>query len=273
MGAHLVGVVGELDATGLAPPADLHLRLDDDRVAGLVGLLHRLVDRDGDATGADGDAEAAEVLLALVLEQIHGRPAPLGLRRAEPYAVAVEAEQPAARMGDVPTSPAPRPAAAAGRLRSPFARAVVPVAGGIAVIGLLLLVTWGIAAYISAGGADSTERLAPVTFRVGGIEARAESIAEDGPLIFPGLDTTSGERTLVLDHEGTDATRGWRVYWAYPADGDPSCAVEQVRGTREFVDCDARRLEVTALAPADGVRPIVENRTTLILDLRGATGG
>jgi hypothetical protein len=146
------------------------------------------------------------------------------------------------------------------------------VAGGVVVIGLILLATWGIAAFISAGGADSTERLAPVTFRVGGIEARAESIAEEGPLIFPGLDTTSGERTLVLDHEGSDPTSGWRVYWAYPAGGDPSCAVEQVRGTTEFVDCDGERLDVSALEPAAGVRPIVENRRTLILDLREATG-
>ena len=162
---------------------------------------------------------------------------------------------------------------AGGRLRSPFARAVVPVLGGIAVIALILLATWGIAAFISAGGAESTERLAPVTFRAGNVEARAETIESEGPLILPGLDTTSGERTLVVDHEGDDPTRGWRVYWAFPAGGDPSCAVEQVRGTREFVDCDGSRIDVTELAPAEGVRPIVEERRTLVLDLRGATRG
>ena len=32
--ADLVGVVGQLDAAGLAAAADLHLGLDDDRVAG-----------------------------------------------------------------------------------------------------------------------------------------------------------------------------------------------------------------------------------------------
>ena len=93
-------------------------------------------------------------------------------------------------------------------------------------------------------------------------------------MILPGLNTTSGERTLVLDHEGDDPTSGWRVYWAYPADGDPSCAVEQVRGTSEFVDCDGERLDVTALAPAAGVSPIVDDGTTLTLDLRArSTGG
>ena len=43
--AHLVGVVGQLDAARLASAAHLHLRLDDDGVARLLGLAHRLVDR------------------------------------------------------------------------------------------------------------------------------------------------------------------------------------------------------------------------------------
>src|SRR5205823_7704022 len=49
----------------------LHLRLDDDRVARLVGLRDRVVDRVGHAAGRDGDVEPREVLLALVLEQVH----------------------------------------------------------------------------------------------------------------------------------------------------------------------------------------------------------
>ncbi len=69
--AHLVGVGGELDATGLPAAADLHLGLDDDGVAGGVGSGDRLVDRVGRATGADRDVVAGEVLLPLVFEQIH----------------------------------------------------------------------------------------------------------------------------------------------------------------------------------------------------------
>ena len=128
-------------------------------------------------------------------------------------------------------------------------------------IGLILLATWGIAAFISAGGADSTERLAPVTFRVGGVEARAETIAEDGPLIFPGLDTTSGERTLVLDHEGTDADEragactGRTPLAAIRRAPSSRCAARVSSST-----ATAEQLDVTELAPAEGVRPIVENR-------------
>jgi hypothetical protein len=67
-------------------------------------------------------------------------------------------------------------------------------------------------------------------------------------------------------------TDGWRVYWAYPADRDPTCIVEQVEGTRQFTDCDGRTIDVSELAPPDeGVFPRVEDRTTLVIDLRGAT--
>ena len=107
-------------------------------------------------------------------------------------------------------------------------RAVLPVAGGFGVLLLVFGATWGIAAWISRGGAESTTRLAPTTFTVGDVARWSKSIEETGPVLFAGLNTSSGERTLVLDHTGDDPTRGWRAYWAYPADGEPSCAVQQV---------------------------------------------
>ena len=157
------------------------------------------------------------------------------------------------------------------RLRSPFARAVVPVLAGAAAIALILLATWGVAAVISGGDAELAERLAPPTFRVGDVDDLAEEIAERGPLLFPGLNTTTGLRTLVLDHTGTDPTRGWDAYWAYPADRDASCPVVQTQGTRTFTDCDGRELDVSGLAPPPGVHPEVRDRRVLYLDLRGAT--
>jgi hypothetical protein len=67
----LVGIVGELDATGLAASSHLDLGLDDDRVAGGLGGRDRLVDGVGLVARAHRDVEAGEVLLALVFEQIH----------------------------------------------------------------------------------------------------------------------------------------------------------------------------------------------------------
>jgi hypothetical protein len=157
-------------------------------------------------------------------------------------------------------------------LRSPVTRALVPVAAGLAVLVLIGLLTWGMAAYISRGDVETSERLAPSTLNLGSVEARAAEVAEDGPIIIPGLNTTVGERTLVLDHEGNLAADGWVVYYAFPADRDATCPVDQIRGTARFVDCDGRELDVTELAPpTSGVRPVVESRERLVIDLRGVT--
>jgi hypothetical protein len=165
-----------------------------------------------------------------------------------------------------------RPAERVPQLRSPVARAVVPVLAGVALLAVLGAFTWGIAAFISRGGADTSERIAPSTFTVGNVEGLAETIEEDGPLFFPELGTAVGARSIVVDHTGAVAADGWRIYWAYPADRDAGCVVEQVVGTRSFTDCEGRTLDVTELAPPEtGVFPRVEDRRVLVLDLRGVT--
>ena len=72
--AHLAGVARQLDAAGLAPAADLDLGLDHDRVPGLVGLDDGLLDRVGHPTRRCRYAESMEVLLPLVLVEIHPLP-------------------------------------------------------------------------------------------------------------------------------------------------------------------------------------------------------
>lgn len=159
------------------------------------------------------------------------------------------------------------------RLKSTWARAIVPVAAGLAFLTLIGLATWGVAAWISRDGAEPTERLAPTTFPLGSVRERADDVAENGPIILPGLNTTTGERTLVVDHQGDDPTRGWRIYYAYPIDR-PDCPVEQIIGTRSFIDCDGATIVVEDLSPpASGVNPVVENQRRLIIDLSGVTSG
>ena len=157
-------------------------------------------------------------------------------------------------------------------LKSPVARAVVPVLAGAALLGVIALFTWGMAAWISSGGGQGSERLAPSTFPVGPVESLSKTVERDGPLFFPELGTAIGTSSIVIDHTGDDPADGWRVYWAYPADRAATCIAEQVPGTANFVDCDGRTIDVSQLSPPDpGVFPIVEDHKTLVIDVRGAT--
>ena len=139
-------------------------------------------------------------------------------------------------------------------------------------LALIGLFTWVMAIFISDNSEGTSDRLAPSTFTIGDVEALAETVAEDGPLLFPELGTSIGTRSIVVDHTGDVPADGWRVYWAYPADRESTCIVEQVVGTSTFTDCDGRTIDVSELSPPDlGVFPRVDDRTTLVIDLRGAT--
>jgi hypothetical protein len=157
-------------------------------------------------------------------------------------------------------------------LRSPLARAVVPVLAGALVLALIGLFTWVMAIWISSNDTGTSERLAPSTFTIGNVRTLSETVADHGPLFFPELGTAIGTRSIVVDHTGEVAADNWRVYWAYPADRDETCTVEQIVETRTFRDCEGRIIDVGALAPPDlGVFPRVDDRTTLVIDLRGAS--
>jgi hypothetical protein len=146
-------------------------------------------------------------------------------------------------------------------------RAVLPVLGGAVVLAAILGATWGIAALVSGRDAEPSSRLAPRTLPVGGVESVAESIAETGPMLFPGLNTTTGRRTLILDHEGEDPTRGWRLYLGYGEGATDTCGVTQVPETRRFTDCDGNELDVSELARPTDACPIVENRERVSIGL------
>ena len=73
----LVAVVGHLDAAGLAPPADQHLRLDHTGKAQLLGGIDGLLDGLCGAALGHRNTVLGEQLLALVFEQVHERPGTL----------------------------------------------------------------------------------------------------------------------------------------------------------------------------------------------------
>lgn len=154
------------------------------------------------------------------------------------------------------------------QLQSTFARATVPVAIGLVLFALMFLALWGVAALISDNSEEATEYLAPAFQEMGRVGPIADTIAADGPLILP--DLVGDDRNVVLDHTGPDPLRGWALYLAHPADRDPTCEIQLVRGTRTFTDCAGRTLEVNDLAlPPDGVLPIVDEEDgRLTLSLR-----
>ena len=158
------------------------------------------------------------------------------------------------------------------RLRSPLARAVVPVLGGIAFFVVFFGGLW-VAARVINDRAEPGSRIANSVFEVGKVKDIARAIEDGGPLLFPDLKSVDGVRSIVLDHEGSDAATGWQVYYAYPADRTADCLVTHVPDTRTYTDCAGRTLQVTQLAPPVDVRPVVENKKTLSIDLRGITSG
>ena len=152
--------------------------------------------------------------------------------------------------------------------KSPFTRAVFPIVGGIVFFAALFGVTWLMATY-ATNKTEVTTATGDRTFVVGQVADIAESIAENGPVLYPDLRDPLGKRSIVIEHNGTDVAKGWQVYYAYPADRTDACLVTQIQKTHSFTDCEGRTLTVEQLMPPTDVRPIVENKTTLLIDLRG----
>ena len=152
------------------------------------------------------------------------------------------------------------------RLRSPLARAVLPIVGGILFFAVLFGLTWLMAAFAT----DRTERqVVPGnrTFVVGQVTDVAKSIAKNGPILYPDLRDVNGKRSIVIEHNGTDPLKGWQVYYAYPADRSSDCLVSQIKQSHTFTDCDGRTLQVDQLQKPSDVTPIVEGQRTLLIDL------
>ena len=60
-----------LNQERIAEAAGMHLRLDDDRILGLLRFRHRLVNGVCDTTCRHRNVELREVLLALIFEEVH----------------------------------------------------------------------------------------------------------------------------------------------------------------------------------------------------------
>jgi hypothetical protein len=150
-----------------------------------------------------------------------------------------------------------------------LARAVVPVLGGIAFFAVLGLILWGVAAYTSRN--PENVKLGDQTFVVSRVDRLSDRIADEGPVLFPDLKSKDGTRSVIIDHVGGEDATGWVIYNPFPADRGDDCFVTQREGTRQFVDCDGRVLDVAQLRKATDVAYTVDEDGNLVLVLAGAT--
>ncbi len=140
--------------------------------------------------------------------------------------------------------------------------------GGIGFFALLALVLWGIASLVAQNGSGATANLASDVFRPGSVVRYAAIIDQDGPVLFPDLLGTDGDKSIVLHHTGTNPMTDWWIYLGHPADRPITCKVTQIQHTAQFTDCEGRTIDVESLArPPKGVRPVVSADGILTLDL------
>lgn len=154
-------------------------------------------------------------------------------------------------------------------MRTPFARAVVPVAAGIGFFVVLGVVLWGIAAYLADKGPQVN--LGRSEFTVGRVDQVSDAISKNGPLLFQGLKGDQADRSLIVDHSGVNDLQGWAVYQAIPTDKPDTCFVSQQPKTRIFTDCDGRVVSVEQLRLATGVIISFPNQQYLALTLPSAS--
>ena len=93
------------------------------------------------------------------------------------------------------------------------------------------------------------------TFVVGNVEDIAEAVATDGPILYPDLRDSTGKRSIVIEHNGTDPAKGWQVYYAIrriamsPASSHRSPALTRHRLRGSHVE--GRRADAAARRAAD----------------------
>jgi len=86
-------------------------------------------------------------------------------------------------------------------------------------------------------------------------------------LIAAGCGGSSSAQEEPDATSSTESSPTLEALWRAPGED-----VAIVPGTSDFTDCAGRTLDVSELAPPDpGVFPIVEDGTTLVIDVRGAT--
>jgi hypothetical protein len=149
-------------------------------------------------------------------------------------------------------------------------RSLVLAVGGVA-LGLLLVALLFIVAIPSLTESGTVKvKLGTDTFGAGSAEDRAESIAANGPVIYP--DVSGGTRDIYLQHLGDDPNQGWYAFETRRPGQGRDCPLNWNSDEVHFVDaCDG------TVVPADGTGllsyPVVVNEDgNLVIDLNPGDG-
>ncbi|MCX7619874.1 MAG: hypothetical protein N2037_03390 [Acidimicrobiales bacterium] len=146
---------------------------------------------------------------------------------------------------------------------SPRTLALVAVSGVIAAVGLLIIVLISVPRLSESGQIEV--KLGSDKFDAGNKQARAESIASGGPLLFS--DVAGGQRDIILQHLGDDPDIGWFAFEARRPGQNRECFLRWSADRQEFEDpCDG------GAVPADGAGLVqfpveISNKGHVIIDL------
>ncbi|MEI7621928.1 MAG: hypothetical protein WCJ88_00045 [Actinomycetes bacterium] len=151
--------------------------------------------------------------------------------------------------------------------RKRTSRSIILAVAGVAV-GIALVLGLFVVAIPSLTESGKVEvKLGSDTYDAGSASARAENIAEGGPLLFS--DVSSGKRDIYLQHIGDDVTTGWYAFDARRAGQARDCTLSWQASQSNFRDpCD------DTIVAADGTGllsyPVtITDKGKVVVDLRG----
>ena len=147
-------------------------------------------------------------------------------------------------------------------------RAVALAVTGVVVGIALVLIVFVVAVPSLTESGKVQVKLGSDTYSPGSAEAKAETIAADGPILLPDV-SGRNERDIFLQHIGDDPATGWYAFDARRPGQPRDCSLTWDAGADQFVDpCDG------TVVPADGAGLLaytvtVTDKGALVIDLNG----
>lgn len=121
-------------------------------------------------------------------------------------------------------------------------------AATVALVGVIVLaIALGLVT-LAIGNRNSTDlNIGDQTFQAGNAEDKAELIAKDGPILYGDVSGRK-DRDMILQHIGSNPSKGWYAFLAAPIDKGRDCTwIWQPKEELFRAKCDE-----SLTAPADG---------------------